>query len=90
MLAKLLPSSLGAITEFAFHPSIGSCGAVFVETNQARITLSLGAHAKEAVHCGCTVLHWGMVDRCLILDPRNKTAVVAPVLRHVMKTDDSL
>ena len=90
MLAKVLPSSLGEITEFAFHPSIGSCGAVFVETNQARITLSLAARATEAVRRGCTVMHWDLFDLCWILDPSNKTAVVAPVLRQVMKADDAL
>ena len=90
MPSHLLPSSLGTIKAVAFHPSIGTIGAAYIETEHARITISANAGARQDIRIGCRVLHWAVLDLCIVIGAQQESASIASVLRHVCKSDEAL
>ena len=90
MFRRLLPSSLGFIKAVAFHPTLGKKGAAFVETDLARITLSVDQADRQLIRAGSCISYWRLADRCVVHNLDDDTVATHAVLRYVAKSDDCL
>ena len=90
MLSHLLPAALGTVKDVAFHPTLGKNGAVFIETELVRITLSANETAQQFIRAGSRISYWRPADRCVVHNLDDDSVATHAVLRYVAKSDDCL